>query len=259
MLFRTVYGPELQALYNFIKNQNHLGYKPEKHQIYQSFIPQKKDFSFHSTQSIDDALHFLLSAKMIEEVDQGYWANEDGTYPFSVQLLKHLRCLETGKEPISHPLDPLFLSLITDLFINPDRLFLSDLHSAINHLPSVRDLGGLGREKIQAWMRVMEFLRVGRRVQGQFLCLYHPELILQIFEQSNITSGTLQDFFQRIFGEHLPFVRKDGDIPQSLSIPLLELQRRKFIFFTPLQDSPTRPYFGTLKYRGFTFTKVAHV
>jgi hypothetical protein len=68
--------------------------------------------------------------------------------------------------------DPIYTLLLDELFVKPDCLFVADVHTRANELRQVKEVGGLSREKTQAWQRVMGFLGVGRRVAGGFQCAY---------------------------------------------------------------------------------------
>lgn len=61
MLFRTVYGPELEAIYQFIVEAD---IRPSRQTIYAAFIPQHPEAEPVSTQNVDDALSFLESARL---------------------------------------------------------------------------------------------------------------------------------------------------------------------------------------------------
>ena len=107
MLFSTVYGPELQAIHSYVVDCNIQGFQPEREDIQGAFIARQSDGNLPSTQSVDDALAFLESARMLE-VGDGYRActrADEG--PFAVQLLQKMRSLEKGEAAPDHPVDPL--------------------------------------------------------------------------------------------------------------------------------------------------------
>jgi len=253
MLFRTVYGPELEAIHRYVIECNARGFYPQRVDIHAAFIPRRPDGSSPSTQNVDDALAFLRSARLVEEAN-GYRAHKTlpGTL-FAVQVLQALRRIERGEEPPDHPVDPLYSLLLTELFIKPDRLFVPHLHAAANQLRSVQAMGGLSREKIQTWKRVMEFLGVGRRVAGGFLCIYRPALVAAVVGQWGSERGTLQSFLGDCFDRVFPYAQANGDLAQAVSASLVYLADRGWIELFPLQDSPTRPYFGHHRYRGIVW------
>jgi hypothetical protein len=245
MLFRTVYGPELEAIYRFIVAGQDLG--RQRQDIYTAFIPKRTDEIIPSTQSVDDALAFLKSARLIQETD-GFHAYQTPPEAFAVKLLRAMRKLEIGAEQPEHHIDPLYTLLLTELFIEPDRLFVKNLYAEANQLRQVREAGGLTKEKVQVWKRVMEFLGIGRRAFGGFLCAYMPDLMLAIINQWTEERGTLQSFFDYL-DQVLPCARSDGELARPVAASMLYLAEQGKIELFPLQDSPTRPYFGTLGYR----------
>ncbi len=253
MLFRTVYGPELEAVYRYVVECNAEGVHPKREDVHTAFIACQADGDLPSTQSVDDALAFLESGRMLEEVN-GYRASEPvAEAPFVVQLLRGIRCIEGGEISPEHPLDPLYTLLLTELFIRPDRLFVAGLHAAANQLPDVEKAGGLSKEKIRAWKRVMTFLGIGRRLPGGFQCLYSPSLVKAILAQWEKREDTLQSFLEDCFGHILPYARADGGLAQAVKAPLLHLVEQEEIALFPLQDSPTRSYFGRHRYKGIAW------
>lgn len=253
MLFRTVYGPELKAIYRHIVECNVEGVHPKREDVHVAFIARQRDGDLPSTQSVDDALAFLESGRMLEVVN-GYRASESvAEAPFVVQLLRGIRRVEGGEISPEHPLDPLYTLLLTELFIRPDRLFVANLHAAANQLPAVEKAGGLSKEKVRAWKRVMTFLGVGRRLPGGFQCVYSPSLVKAILSQWEKQEGTLQFFLEDCFGRVLPYARADGGLAQAVKAPLLHLVKQEEIDLFPLQDSPTRSYFGRRRYKGIAW------
>jgi len=253
MLFRTVYGPELEAIYRYVIERNAQGIHPQRADIHATFIPRRPDGGFPPTQNVDDALAFLKSARMMEEAD-GYYARETMPgVPFAIQVLRALRRIERKEKHPDHPVDPLYSLLLTELFIKPDRLFVQDVHAEANQLRSVQAVGGLSREKIGAWKRVVEFLGVGRRVVGGFLCTYSPDLVVAVLAHWDSGRGTIQSFLEDWFDRVLPYARADGDLSRAVSAPLTNLANQGQIDLFPLQDSPTRPYFGRHQYRGIAW------
>jgi hypothetical protein len=253
MLFRTVYGPELEAIYRYVVDRNAQGICPQRAGIHAAFIPCRPDGTFPTTQNVDDALAFLKSAHLIEEANGYHTVGTMNALPFAVQVLQALRRIERKQEPPDHPVDPLYTLLLTELFVKPDRLFVQDVHAEANQVPAVEAAGGLSQEKIGAWKRVMEFLGAGRRVVGGFLCAYSPVLVASILAQWDSKEGTLQSFLQDCFDRVLPYARADGDLSQMVSAPLCYLADQGQIELFPLQDSPTRSFFGHYRYKGIAW------
>lgn len=242
MLFRTVYGPELEAIYKFLVRAE----APlSRQEIHAAFIPKHTEGEPISTQNVDDALSFLESARLIETNGTGYKVlNPAVNKSFQVRTLAQLRKLELGQIESIQPIDPLYMLILTELFIHPNQLFVEDVHREANKLRRVADAGGLSREKLQAWKRVMEFLGVGQRVLSGFRCAYAPPLLLAIFDQWSQSEGVLQKFFEEHLDRTLPYQTENGDLAHAVEVPLDYLVSRGLIALTPLQDSPNKPYFG---------------
>lgn len=257
MLFRTVYGPELEAIYRFIAEADD---RPSRQAIQNAFLPERFDNQAVSSQHVEDALSFLESAGLVKYAKRGgYHSLSPFTdESFRVKVLRHLRALELGRALPDHPLDPLFGLLLNELFIRPNQLFVTDVHREANNCRQVADAGGLSREKVQAWKRVMEFLGVGQRVGGGFRCAYSPQLVLEIIDQWSETENTLQLFFEEHFGEALPYQTWDGNLAHAIEAPLTYLHSLGCIALSPRQDSPSKPYFGERKFRYIARLEVAY-
>lgn len=250
VLFRTVYGPELLAIYTFIADENKAGRDLSRNDVHTAFVPRRADGGFCQTQNVDDALAFLRSAGLIER-EGTYQARGDGQGTFRVRLLRAMRRIELGQEEAEHPVDRLYVLLLTELFIRPDRLFVQNLHAEANQLWQVKELGGISREKTQTWKRVMEYLGIGRRAFGGFLCTYSPRLVEEIIATWTEERGTLQAFFESTFGSILPYARqRDGDLAAPVRAPFEHLVAAGRLALFPLQDSPSKPYFGERHLKG---------
>ena len=94
MLFRTVYGPELEAIYQFIVTSNAAGINPQRQNIYAAFVPQRFDGELPSTQNVDDALAFLKSSKLVDDDDGFHAYTPDPGWPFALMLLWTMRRIE---------------------------------------------------------------------------------------------------------------------------------------------------------------------
>lgn len=250
MLFRTVYGPELLAIYTFVVSENRAERAPSRDDVHAAFVPRRADGSFCQTQNVDDALAFFRSAGLIEG-EGTYRACDNGQGTFRVRLLRAMRRIELGQEEAEHPVDRLYMLLLTELFIRPDRLFVQNLHAEANQLRQVKELGGISREKTQTWKRVMEYLGIGRRAFGGFLCSYSPSLVEEIIADWTEERGTLQAFFEGAFGNILPYARQqDGGLAAPVRAPFEHLVAAGRLALFTLQDSPSKPYFGERHLKG---------
>jgi len=240
MLFRTVYGSELEAIYTAISIR-YQGGLVSRASVIDLFVPTING-ALTPTQNVEDALSFLISAQVIRETPNGFHPVQS-PLPFRLFLLNQLRRLALGQLEPHHPQDPLYLMLYDSLFVTPDVTFVADLHSAANQISRVQQLGGLGREKVQAWKRIMAYLGLGYRAFDGFLAVVNPRLAQDILDHWGQDSATLDQFFERHWARFLPFRARTGDAAQAIQQSLLYLMKRNKLSLTALQDSPSRAYF----------------
>jgi hypothetical protein len=242
MLFRTVYGPELEAIYSFCKVSS-VSQKPiNRNDIRQTFLQEGDSVS---SQGVDDAISFLSSAGLLTQIENRLEPTTTDNIPFAPMLLSACRRIERQSDTTG--LDSLFTLIIAEIFTKPNRLFVEDVHAAVNSLEIVQQYGGISKEKIQAWKRVMEFLGVGYRAFGGFICAYSPRLVLTIIDLWPQQSGTLQNLLEQHFDSFLPHMSHDGLLAEGVAHSLQFLAENKHISLYPLQDSPARAYLGGLR------------
>jgi len=240
MLFRTVYGPELKVIYQFIQTSA----EPlTRNQIVTAFIPLLHQGEVViSPQNVEDAISFLISSYLIEEHD-GMFTGVNTVIPFHLALLHNLRSVELGVLDPKHPLDTQFIALISTLFMFPDALYADNLHARANSLDEIKKLGGISKEKIQAWKRVMQYLGLGYRIKRGFLCAITPALLLEIIATMPNNTATLQSFFEHTLMQFLPCLNRIGDVSHAVRHPMLYLAETGHIKLSTLQDSPQKAYF----------------
>ena len=173
----------------------------------------------------------------------------DMRMPFAALLLRQFRQLEHVSTQLPL-LDLLYITLLEQLYIAPNRVWISDLHAATNQLGLAQQSGGISQEKIGAWKRVMEFLGIGYRMGSGFYCLYQPELLHVIALRWSLTEGTLQEFFEGHLQSWIPCLTGRGEVAQPVVHALEHLAQKGSIDLHSKQDSPSRPYFGTCHLRG---------
>jgi len=239
MLFRTVYGPELEVTYHVVQASSQ---GLPRQQILTALIPTSQQGIEISPQNVEDALSFLVSAYLLEEQEGGLKV-VSFDLPFKLALLQNLRRIESGSLTPKHPLDRLFIALFNDLFVLPDILFADNLHARANSIADIRRHGGISKEKIQAWKRVMEYLGLGYRALSGFMSAISPLLIQKILEIMPGSSSTLQACFEQVLARFLPYLSRSGDVCQAIRQPMLHLAQSGIIKLTPLQDSPSKAYF----------------
>ena len=250
MLFRTVYGPELEAIYSGIKCS---ATPLSKHEIHKLFLPSYRDRRKVSTQNIDDALSYLASAKLLNETDHGYFVAESDL-PFKLHLLRNLRKMENKELQPNHEIDPMYILILDRLFIKPNQVFIDNLHSEVNQLREIRNLGGISKEKIQAWKRVMSYLGVGYRIGNGFQCSYNPNEMMTILTSWDERSGPLQTLFEDCLSVYLPYATDEGELSDPVANSLLYLEAAGKVKLSIRHDSPARPYFGEKRLRYIQIT-----
>src|SRR5947209_19325743 len=246
MLFLTVYGPELESLFRYIHKYTHNDGSVSREELYSAYLPQTALARKGQTKNIEDALNYLKAARLIRGDKEPFYmqADVDVSLPFAALLLRQFRQLEhdTAQLPL---LDLLYITLLEQLYIAPNRVWISDLHAAANQLGLAQQTGGISQEKIGAWKRVMEFLGLGYRMGSGFYCLYQPELLHAIALRWSLTEGTLQEFFEGYLQSWVPCLTGRGEVAQSVASALEPLSQQGTIYLHAKQDSPSRPYFGT--------------
>jgi hypothetical protein len=253
MLFLTVYGPELESLFYYIHKYTQQEGSISREQLYSAYLPQTALTHKGQTKNIEDAVNYLKAAGLIEG-DKVYYSaqpNVDMTMPFAALLLRQFRQLEVAQISAQlPPIDLLYITLLEQLCITPNRVWISDLHTAANQLSLAQQTGGISQEKVGAWKRVMEFLGIGYKMGSGFYCLYQPELLYAIALQWSLTEGTLQEFFEGHLQSWVPCLTGRGEVAQPVVHALEHLAQKGSIDLHSKQDSPSRPYFGTRHLRG---------
>ncbi len=251
MLFLTVYGPELESLFYYIHKHTQEEGSVSREQLYSAYLPQTALTHKGQTKNIEDAVHYLKAARLIGG-DKVYYSTQpsvDLTMPFAGLLLRQFRQLEQISAHLP-PIDLLYITLLKDLYITPNRLWIGDLHAAANQLSLAQQTGGISQEKVGAWKRVMEFLGLGYRMGSGFYCLYQPELLYAIALRWHLTEGTLQEFLEEHLQSWVPCLTRRGEVAQPAAYALEHLAQKGSIYLHSKQDSPARPYFGTHHWRG---------
>ncbi len=251
MLFVTVYGPELESLFYYIHKYTQQEGSISREQLYSVYLPQTALTHKGQTKNIEDAISYLKAARLIEG-DKEYFDTQscvDMSMPFVALLLRQFRQLEQVSTQIPL-LDLLYVTLLEQLYIDPGRVWISDLHAEANQLRLAQQIGGISQEKIGAWKRVMEFLGLGYRVSSGFYCLYRPDLLHAVALRWPLTEGTLQEFFEGHLQFWVPCLTARGEVAQPVASTLEYLAQKGSIKLYSKQDSPSRPYFSTRHLRG---------
>lgn len=234
MLFKTVYGPELECIYEYLN----MAGPADRAGLYKAFIPLVGG-EMGPRANLDDALTFLASGGLIRKSEVGVYSATAGGLSFMPLLLNNLRAIQLGATAPAHPMDPWFLGLVENIFARPGRPLCYGLHQAANSLevPEV-----LSEEKVNAWKRVLEFIGLGSRLASGFFCSYRPELVWEIISLWQEEEGPLQSLLEGHISKYLPWEGPGGDVSAPLAIPLRLLARWGYIGLEERQDLPSRAY-----------------
>lgn len=250
MLYRTVYGAELEAIYRFVAAAGAQG--QTRSAIHAAFVPELTDLVHVSTQNVDDALAFLMSAYLLDDQDSVLHAPSVATSPmaFRIQVLHNLRQLQAGKLSPRHMADSTYMLLLEELYAHPRQLIVRHLPVQANRLVSVQAVGGLNREKLQGWRRVMCYLGVGVIVQGEFLFAPDEELVMALIDSAGASEGSLQTLIEDHLNTYLPCTDHCDELTPALERCFVTLVKMGRLTLLEQQDAPSRPY-GATRYRGY--------
>jgi hypothetical protein len=255
MLFKTVYGPELAQIHNFLMQPADVTVESLEH-VCNNFLPYNQTDENQpkpQAKNIEDALAFLKAAHLFNDDPSSLVAQQVGKQSFALRLFNQFQLLQQTL-PAIPSLDLVYITLLNELFILPNQVWVADFHKTANELVIVRQVGGLSQEKTNAWRRVMEFLGVGYRIGTGFYCLYKPELVIEILAMWDKTEGTLQELLESYLVQWLPGLTAQNEIANSLGNTLAYLEKRQFCKLLTQQDSPARSYFGSRRLKKIVLT-----
>ncbi len=232
MLFKTVYGPELESVYFLLEKNGPM----KQEELIGSFVCAVSD-SNSSSANIKDAIAFLKTSGIISFEKQEYsvvYKNLD-SIGFKTNLIRHMRALKKSRSK----LDSYFIGLIDKIYIKPNILFNNNLHNKINSidLPSA-----CSEEKVNAWRRVLEYLGLGYRGYSGLAIIYDISLVNSIICDWEEEEGPLQLFLEDHFSQYLPWSTQKGEIALALASPLLKLEEQGLISLHAKQDLPYKGY-----------------
>lgn len=234
MLFRTVYGPELPALYHFVLNRGAVSITDLRRWFVQTNV-----ISTEST-NLDEAMAFLTACDLLEpsaEVPETLVPVP--VIDFRLGLLQRLQQVQSETSPGRHPLDPWFMGVLDKCFIRRNVTYIANLHREANSLELPVPCS---EEKINAWRRVMEFLGCGWRVHTGFTACYATDLVrclLLGWERE----GPLEEWLRHA-ETYLPVHTETAELSMAMALPLLELESSGLIRLTTRGDFAGRAYMG---------------
>lgn len=235
MLFRTVYGPELKAVYDFVRKHGAVRFP-----VLRDWMVQKPVHGAEGT-NLEEAVSFLLDLGLLRK-------DHAETDVLTVEPARDLRLAilerlprEGLADPVArHPLDPWFRKLLAACFVLPNRPYVPQLHRVANDLPVPAPLS---MEKVNAWRRVMEFLGCGLRVgDGGFLAHYRAELVAALLSGWR-GEGPLEECLE-FLDQYIPVLTSTGHMAESVAAPLRHLERCGRIQMLPRADFAGRAFLG---------------
>lgn len=227
MLFQMCYGPEIPSVYNVICTQP--GITLEELTIAFSYS-EKSDI----TSLIENTLSFLVSLHLIEKKEDGYIS-----LTASWDNLTLFRCLTDIRENgSSNLLNYIFASLYFELYVKQNKMYIDDLHYYVNKTFSEVVIG---KEKINAWKRIMECFGLGYRIYSGFYALPHPKLFREIINKGGTWDGPLLQYCQEMIHPFIPCIW-DGKIFDGTLMALHSLHQERELLLERKQDLPYPSY-----------------
>jgi hypothetical protein len=250
MLYRPVYGPELKEIYEYVAAADVQG--QDRPAIYAAFVPERTGPASAPTQNVDDALAFLVSAHLVSDEDGVFRAQSHALEDtaFRIQALINLRQVQTGKLSPRHVADPTYMLLLEELYAKPRQLIVRQLPVRANRLAPIQAVGGLNREKLQGWRRVMCYLGLGIPMQGEFVFAPDIELMMALIQLSRVHEGSLQALIEEHLTRYLPCNDQSGELTLAIEQCLVALVKAGRLRLYEQQDAPSRPYTAA-RYRGY--------
>lgn len=228
VLFQMCYGPEIEQIYNVIAQRPGI-----------TLMDLKTKFQYREegdiSSLIESVLVFLSELNMIDSEEGQYRASEREWS--TIELLKRFQQL--AKEEQKDSLNYVFCTIYEQLFVKPNKLFITNMHYPLNR-DYERTL--IGHEKINAWKRMMECFGLGRRVYSGFYALPHLPLLKNLVEYLGPWEGPLHQYCEEKINPILPCVTSEGHIFNGVLYGLFYLGEKKQIKIDHKQDLPYKSY-----------------
>ncbi|MGY5484118.1 hypothetical protein [Paenibacillus sp. ALE2] len=230
MLFQMCYGPEIEAIYETIRNHSGLDTQTLR-QNYQ--YSEEGDIS----SLIDGALTILLDLHFIRKEESGLVAIKDRSWS-NKEVFSRLADISRTEIGNDESLNFVFSSLYNQVFVKQDKMFVTDIHYYVNSR-FTRTM--VGHEKINAWKRMMECWGLGKRVYTGFYALPHLSLLQEIIEEIGDWEGGLHPFCEKYIHPILPCITSEGRIFRGMVFGLMGLHN-KSLEISYKQDLPFKSY-----------------
>lgn len=229
MLFQMCYGPEIQAVYESIRRYPG-----------QDTLSLKQQYQYQNTGDITSliecALTILEDLRFVFKKGNRYFVSEDRKWS-NKEVFSRLQKISRSESNTEESLNYIFASIYDQLFVKPDRLFVTNLHYQVN---SKFNKTLVGHEKINAWKRMMECWGLGRRVYSGFYALPRLSLLSEIIKEIGEWEGGLQPFCEKNIHPILPCITSEGKIFKGLIFGLQALHHHHVLKMSFKQDLPYR-------------------
>lgn len=221
------YGPEIESVFKTIRSNSSITI-PELRKKYQ--YREEGDI----TSLLEAAVVFLADLKFVEVVEGKIRALEPRWD--SLKVLQNLR--QIGRVTDEASPDFVFANLYEQLFVTPNQMFLDDLHRQVNlKFPKT----AIGKEKVNAWKRVMEFLGLGYRVYSGFYALPQRRLLEQLVATGGPWEGAVMEYCKSQIDPFLPCMTQDR-VFDGVQFGLAFLHKTGKIRLSMKQDLPYRSF-----------------
>lgn len=225
------YGPEIESVYEEIRRNPG-----------QDLVSIKQKFQYFETGDITSliecALSVLQDLQFIFKDKAHYFVLNDQAWRNKEVFSRLSKIFK--QDPVSdESLNYIFASLFEQLFVKPDRMFVTNIHYQVN---SKFNKTLVGHEKINAWKRMMECWGLGRRLYSGFYALPQQTLMQDIVSGIEKWEGALHPFCENIIHPILPCVTSEGRIFRGVIFCLMALHHENRIQLSYKQDLPYKSY-----------------
>lgn len=225
------YGPEIESIYNSIKR-----YPGQNNSQLTKLYQYTNDGDISSL--IESATIVLEDLELIRKDESLFFVTDDIEWS-NKEVFRRIRKICESESINDGSLNYVFTSIYEQLFVKPDKMFMTNIHYQINHKFN-KTL--VGHEKINAWKRMMECWGLGRRVYSGFYALPHSTLLQDILKGVGEWEGGIHPFCEKYIQPYLPCVTSDASIFKGTIFGLVHLHKLKFVKLSFKQDLPHKSY-----------------
>ncbi len=224
------YGPEIESIYETIRKS------PE---VDIQFLRQNYQYLTEGDISslIEAAVTVLLDLHYIERVGTQLTVVENKPWE-NIEVFKRLKKISGTENELEDNLNFVFSSLYNQIFVKPDKMFVTNIHYHVNNMFTKTMVG---HEKINAWKRMMECWGLGRRVYSGFYALPHLTLLQEIIHSVGEWEGGIHPYCEKYIHPIIPCITSEGQIYKGIIFGLINLHG-KVLEISYKQDLPFKSY-----------------